>query len=53
MFLFTRPIRTAPPDDGRKQNSIKSIILYHIGDYFSIVESSDSCESFFNRVVPE
>ena len=53
MFLFTRPRRTAPPDDRRKQNSIKSIILYHIGDYFSIVASSDSWESFFNRVVPE
>ena len=53
MFLFTRPTRTAPPDDGRKQNSIKSLILYHIGDYFSIVASSDSWESFFNRVVPE
>jgi hypothetical protein len=47
---------TSPPhrdNDRRKQNSIKSLIMYHIGDKACNIMGSDFWESFFNTVVPE
>ena len=51
MFLFTGSPRH--DDASRKQNSIKSLILFHIGDTTCKIMQSDLWESFFNMVVPE